>query len=390
MQNFSKQNILFTLLILLVLTGCTSQPTQRFASASVVQALGSLDDTTFARATAPMAFNFPQDHGPHPEFRTEWWYYTGNLADETGNQFGYQLTFFRSALAAEMPERTSDLATNQFYMAHFAVTSGVAKDHLSFERFSRGAGGLAGAQSDPVYGVWLEDWAVKTLDSGEIQLSASAESKDGPVALDLTLRETRLPVLHGDTGLSQKGPESGNANYYYSLVNLETTGQVTFAGQQSSVTGLSWMDHEFGTSALSGDTKGWDWFAVQLDNGAVFMFGEFHNGQGGERRVYEGTLLYPDNRQVKLAQGDFVLEPLAQWTSPRTNITYPSGWRIHFPAYNIELEIEPLIDDQEMEVAFIYYEGATIIQGTMDGMPVGGRGYVELTGYGDNPNEYQR
>ncbi len=150
------------------------------------------------------------------------------------------------------------------------------------------------------------------------------------------------------------------------------------------------MDHEFGTSGLSGTTKGWDWFAIQLENGVVLMFGEFHDGQGSERRVYEGSLLYPDNRQVKLVQGDFQLEPLAEWTSPRTNITYPSGWHIRFPAYNIELEIEPLIADQEMEVAFIYYEGATTVQGTIDGAPVRGRGYVELTGYGDSPNAYQR
>ncbi len=190
MHRFSKQNILFTLLIVVLIAGCTGQPPQTFASASVVQALGSLDDTTFARASVPMAFNFPQDHGPHPEFRTEWWYYTGNLADDAGNQFGYQLTFFRSALAAEMPARASDLATNQFYMAHFAVTSGTADDHLSFERFSRGAGGLAGAQSDPTYSTWLEDWSVKTLESGEILLAASTESKNGPVALALTLRAT--------------------------------------------------------------------------------------------------------------------------------------------------------------------------------------------------------
>jgi predicted secreted hydrolase len=208
--------------------------------------------------------------------------------------------------------------------------------------------------------------------------------------LSLTLRETREPVLHGDAGLSQKGPEPGNANYYYSLVQLQSTGEIIFAGQQIQVNGVSWMDHEFGTSSLSGDTRGWDWFAVQLDNDVVFMFGEFHNGLGGERRVYAGTLAYPDGRQLKLEQDDFKLAALDQWTSPTSGVTYPAGWHVRFPGENIELEIEPVIPDQEMSVSFVYYEGAARVRAMMDGAEVLGRGYVELTGYSDRTGGHQR
>jgi predicted secreted hydrolase len=378
--------MLFVLVI--PLSGCTGADRQ-VASASVVEALGQ-GAGEFAQALTPQPFTFPQDHGPHPEYRTEWWYYTGNLVDSQGQAYGYQLTFFRSALTAEMPERSSDLATNQLFMAHFALTSPPADEHVSVERFSRGAGDLAGAEGDPQFAVWLEDWAVRQTEPGVYELAAVADHESGRMALSLTLRETRDPVLHGDAGLSQKGPEPGNANYYYSLVQLATEGQLTFAGEEVSVTGVSWMDHEFGTSSLSGDTKGWDWFAVQLENGIILMFGEFHNGLGSARSVYAGTLAYPDGRQVKLEDADFDLETLGEWTSERTGVTYPAGWQVRFPSEGIELTIEPLIADQEMEVSFVYYEGATVVQGQVGGQPVEGVGYVELTGYSDVEGGYQR
>jgi predicted secreted hydrolase len=378
----------FGVLLLLLLAGCIA-PERQVATARVVEAL-SRTEGGFAQATTPRPFDFPLDHGPHPDYRTEWWYYTGNLTDEQGRRYGYQLTFFRSALSAEMPPRQSDLATNQLYMAHFAVTSAAANRHLSFERFSRGAGGLAGAQGEPAFAVWLEDWAVRQTSPGLYELSAHADHADGQVALKLNFTESQPPMLHGDAGLSQKGPEPGNANYYYSLAQMRSSGEVTFAGQTVAVTGVSWMDHEFGTSFLSGDSKGWDWFAVQLDNGMALMFGEFHNGLGSARSVYGGTLAYPNGRQFKLEDPDFDLDVLGQWTSPHSGITYPAGWRVHFPAHGIDLTITPLIADQEMAVSFLYYEGATQVRAVVNGRPVDGVGYVELTGYGDGDRGYQR
>jgi predicted secreted hydrolase len=367
--------------------GCASGNAGQVASASVVAALSGETNreagAAFARAYAPQPFVFPRDHGAHPAYRTEWWYFTGNLEDEEGNGYGYQLTIFRSALAPELPERDSNWATNQVYMAHFALTDGAAEEHLSFERYSRGAGGLAGAEGEPRFAVWLEDWSIRQQEDGSLHLQAAANSEAGvPVAIDLILRQTRPPVLHGAAGLSQKGPEPGNANYYYSLVGLETSGTVTHGEHTTPISGVSWMDHEFGTSALSENAVGWDWFSIQLDNGVALMLARIRTEDGGAIGEFEGTLVQPDGSQQTITSADFTLDVLDEWTSPHSNITYPSAWRVTLPAYDLALEIHPLLQDQEMQVSFVYWEGAVTVEGVQAGRPAEGRGYVELTGYG--------
>ncbi len=382
--------LIATLIVVVALSGCSAARPAQFASANVVASLSGEADEAFARAYEPIDFVFPRDHGAHPAYRTEWWYYTGNLADSDGNAYGYQLTFFRSALTPDQPERASDLATNQIYMAHFALTDGRANRHASFERFSRGAGGLAGATGEPTYAVWLEDWSVRTLEPGVTELHASAESEDGPVTLALTLRETQEPVLHGNLGLSQKGPEAGNASYYYSLVQMESTGTITQGDATTAVTGVSWMDHEFGTSALSANAVGWDWFSIQLADGAALMFAQVRTDDGGVLPEFEGTYIAADGTRQKITASDLTLTALDEWTSPRTGFRYPSGWQIELPTFDIVLTVEPLLDDQEMEVSFVYWEGAVTIDGTIADAAVQGVGYVELTGYGQQAGQYQR
>ncbi len=381
-----------TLLLLLVvlLAGCSLPTADQSISASVVEAMGSGNEAGFARAVEPLAFSFPRDHGPHPDYRTEWWYHTGNLAAADGTLYGYQLTFFRSALTPDMPARTSDLATNQVYMAHFALTDGGRGEHESFERYSRGASGLAGATGEPTYSVWLEDWRVDTVGPGTYRLVAAADGADGPIALDLTLRETRDPVFHGENGLHQKGPEVGNASYYYSLIALQSEGTVTSNGRTVEIGGLSWMDHEFSTSALTGNAIGWDWFSMQLDNGAALMVYEIRTADGGVLPFVNGTIIWPDGTQQGISEEDFVLTPTGEWTSERTGITYPSGWTLVFAELAIDLTIVPLIADQEMAVSFVYWEGSTQVTGTLRGEAVQGRGYAELTGYGESSGEFQR
>lgn len=375
-------------LLMLLLAGCAPS-TPNVASADVVQAMSAPANSNFARAYEPIDFVFPAVQGAHPEYSTEWWYYTGNIDGDDGRQFGYQLTFFRSALSAEEGvQRVSNLATNQVYMAHFALTDVRANRHSSFERFSRG-GDLANAVGDPLYQVWLDDWSIVEVERGVQRMRASAMGDQGEVALDLTLRETREPILHGDRGLSQKGPEPGNASYYYSLVNMETTGTVTSDGRTFDVSGLSWMDHEFGTSALSSDAVGWDWFSLQMDNGMVLMFAQIRRANGEALGTFEGTLVLPNGEQRSLDSSNFVLTPQSEWTSPRTGFTYPASWTLDVPSVNLTLAIEPLISDQEMQVTFVYFEGAIQAEGTLAGEPVVGRGYVELTGYG-NTSAYQR
>jgi predicted secreted hydrolase len=376
------------LLAALALAGC-APARQSAVSASVVEAMSGPAADAYARAVAPIEFAFPRDHGPHPQFRTEWWYYTGNLQDAGGNDYGYQLTFFRSALTPEMAQRTSNLAANQVFMAHFALTDGARSEHESFERYSRGAGGLAGAQGEPRFGVWLEDWSAVEVGPEVVRLRANAEGEAGEAAIDLMLRQTRPPVLQGEAGLDQKGPEVGNASYYYSLVGLESSGVITSAGRAVEVSGVSWMDHEFGTSALSPDAAGWDWFSLQLDNGAALMLYTIRKTDGSWAQA-AGSLAWPDGSQTALREGDFSLQATGEWTSPDTGIRYASGWRVTLPAQGATLEITPLIPDQEMDVSFVYWEGAVEVMGTWQGEPVAGKGYVELTGYGEQSGAYQR
>lgn len=388
MNIITRWGILWSVSWLLV--SCTASTGERAISASVVEAMQVPDNAGFARADAPMTLRFPADHGAHPEYRTEWWYYTGNLVSEEGTPFGFQLTFFRNALAPALPERTSTLATNQVYMAHFAVTDGKARRHSSFDRYSRGAGGLAGAEATPQVRVWLEDWQVVEFQPGHYRLMASASSETGAVAIDLQLRESRPPVLHGDAGLHQKGAEAGNASYYYSLVGLETSGTLTSGGQSYSVQGRSWMDHEFGTSALSADAIGWDWFSIQFDNDAILMFYKIRLADGGVHPHIQGTWLGPDGQRT-IDENDFLLEATGSWSSPRTGITYPSGWTLSIPELELALTIEPLLADQEMQVSFVYWEGAIEVAGTLAGEQIRGKGYAELTGYGEqNSAAYQR
>ena len=366
--------------------GSTNLAEAQRNSAGVAGVLSSEADEGFARALEPMTFQFPRDHGAHPEYQIEWWYYTGNLYSDGGQAFGYQLTFFRFALTPQMPERTSHFATNQVYMAHFALTDAASNEYFCFERRSRGAGGLAGATGQPTYKVWLEDWSATEEESGTMHLSVASTSDlietEPQIGLSLNLRQTRSPILHGNRGLSQKGPESGNATYYYSLVGLETTGEVTVNGERVTVSGISWMDHEFGTSFLGEGFVGWDWFSLQLENGTTLMlYCLRQSDQSCDPQTFEGTLVYPDGRQLRIGTKDFTLTAIHQWTSPESGAVYPSGWQITFPELNISLQVEPLIPNQEFRASFTYWEGAVRVRGQIDGAAVVGRGYVELTGY---------
>lgn len=346
---------------------------------SVPELLGGTPDAGFERALGPRPFSFPADHGPHPGFRTEWWYVTGNLATASGRPFGYQLTFFRSALAPEMPERSSAWATRQVYMAHFAVSDPRQGDFHSFERFSRGALGLAGAEAEPLR-VWLEDW---TLDSGSpATLPLRLRAADGQVLLDLTLGSAKPVVLQGDRGLSQKGEAPGNASYYYSWTRMPTSGTLAVGGVEHAVEGLSWMDREWSTSALDDDQVGWDWFSLQLDDGTELMYYQLRTTDGGTHPASAGTLVAREGGSRRLRGEDLHLEVLDTWRSPVTGAAYPSRWRLEVASEELSLEIEPLLADQELRLSVLYWEGAVRFDGARAGRPVSGRGYVELTGYG--------
>ena len=332
----------------------------------------------FARALEPRPFAFPADHGPHSNYQTEWWYYTGNLETVDGRHFGFQLTFFRRALLPAPVERSSELAADQIYFAHFAVTDVGAGQHRFYERFSRGAAGLAGASGEP-YRVWLEDWSVESLDAQGTTVHLVAE-QDG-LAIDLQLQASKPVVAHGDRGLSPKSGEPGNASYYLSFTRMETTGRVGLDGEALDVRGESWFDHEWSTSALGPQAVGWDWFSLQLDDGREIMLYRIRREDGTIEPVSGGTLVEADGSTRRLTADQLDVAVLDTWTSPETGGEYPSRWRVLVPDAGLDLTLEPWLADQEMRVSFPYWEGAVQIRGRSAGRPVEGNGYVELTGY---------
>jgi predicted secreted hydrolase len=359
------------------LVGLPLAPTLLFAQAETTLKLAPVEPPAFARATAPREIRLPQDHGPHFEFQTEWWYYTGQLTTQDQRRFGFQLTFFRRGLSPGPPP-TAGLATNQVYFAHFAITDVARGRHQSAERVSRGAAGLAGASGEP-FRVAVEEWSVEATraDGSAVRLRA----RDQGLVLDLELGATKPLVLHGDRGLSAKSAEPGNASYYVGYTRLRASGRIGTDGSGASAQGEAWFDHEWSTSALGAGAIGWDWWSLQLDDGRELMLFEIRQKDGGRDPASGGTLVAADGRSRRLSAADVETTALGHWTSPRSGASYPARWRLRIPSEGIELEVEPLVADQEMRTAFTYWEGAVRVSGTSGGQPRNGRGYVELTGY---------
>jgi predicted secreted hydrolase len=339
------------------------------------------DISGYTRALTPLDWQFPRDFGAHLDYQTEWWYYTGNMSDESGRRFGYQFTIFRRAIAPQPVEDGSEWRSNQLYMGHFAITDVSGEHFFHDERFSRGGADLAGATSDPRYRVWLEDWQVIALDDAAEQTRITASM--GSAALDLTLTQTRPPALQGEGGLSAKSEEPGNASHYYSLTRLLTEGTITLDGQTFTVSGTSWKDHEFSTSALGEGALGWDWFGLQFDDQREMMIGQIRLADGGKDPYFGGLLVNADGSTRYLNADDFTIEATATWTSPHTGATYPSGWDIRVDIGEdqpLRFSATPQIADQELHSGDIaYWEGTVRLSGDVTGY-----GYVELTGYADS------
>ena len=354
-------------------------------SADVIAALSSGDTSGFARALTVRDFKFPQDYGAHPDFQTEWWYYTGNVATADGRRFGYELTIFRRSLTPTAPERSSAWATNQLYLADFALTDVAGNKFYNTGRLSRGTTGLAGAVITPDVRVWLENWSMEAQnpDATTMRLRADAGS-DAPIALDLTTIQRKAPVLEGDRGLSAKSPTPGNASYYYSLTRLDTSGTLTVNGTPYTVTGNSWMDHEFSTSSLSKNAVGWDWFSLQLSDNREIMLYRIRLSDGTTESTSDGTLINADGSSESFTLAQFKIEPQATWRSPLSGAQYPSKWHLTVTPKTgapITLDVTPLMSDQELHATGTYWEGASSISGMQGSTPFSGYGYVELTGY---------
>ena len=335
-----------------------------------------VDISVFARATTPWDWQFPRDHGPHPAFQTEWWYYTGNLATSDRRRFGYQFTIFRRALAPPAARADSDFRASDIYMAHFTL-SDIARGNFYHDvRYARSGAGLAGATTEPRYQVWLEDWQVRAENADATQTRITAASAD--FAIDLQLRQVKPPALQGDRGLSPKSAQIGNASHYYSLSRLLTSGSISIGAEVFMVEGATWMDHEFSTSALGEDARGWDWFGLIFDDSSELMVGQIRLIDGGIEPAFGGLAVLPDGETRALSAEQIDIRVRDTWRSPHSDAEYPAGWDIAIAAPGgFRISVAPLMADQELHGAgIIYWEGAVRVSGDKTGY-----GYAELTGY---------
>lgn len=343
--------------------------------------LGGEGADGFARASTPRDFVFPVDHGGHPEYRTEWWYFTGNLATESGRHFGFELTFFRYALAPSPARREGASAwrTEQIWMAHFALTDSASGRFIARERLTREALGLAGAEIEPLH-IWVKDWSA-TGDEATGGLAVRLDARDEGMALALNLTSTVPHIAQGEGGLDVKGAGIGNASYYYSVPRLEAHGDVTIDGESFAVTGLAWLDREWSTSSLEPGTVGWDWFALHLSDGSNLMFYRLRTAEGEASSFSGGTLVSGNGVRTRLVASDVTLAPLDYWTSDATGVRYPIAWRLVAAKAGITLEVRPYLENQELDLSVRYWEGAVHGQGDGSAGPVTAQGYLELAGY---------
>lgn len=362
------------LLWALVLAGCGNDQPGHGDGQTVVSLLGEGDASGYARAQPSPIFRFPRDNGPHPDYRSEWWYFTGNLSAADGRAYGFQLTFFRFALAPADRPGESAWGTRQVWMAHFALTDVDGGRFHRAEAFRRGALDLAGARAQP-FRAWVGRWEAASTGEGLFPMRLRAHTDE--FAIDLELQALRPGVLQGRDGYSQKGPDPGNASLYYAYTRLGANGSVDAGQGPVSVSGDAWLDREWSTSALGPDIVGWDWLSLQLDDGRDLMLYRLRRTDGTAGSFSAGSMVSPDGRVTRLGATDFSMVPGRRWKSPASGASYPVEWTIRVPSAGLAVEVQALLDDQEMDLSVRYWEGAVGVTG---GAP-GGRGYLELTGY---------
>ena len=378
----SRFSILFFLLIFLSACAPKTVPSAELQAADVASLNAGIPPGFFA-VDGSRPLSFPEDFGAHPDFRTEWWYYTGNLQTPEGRHFGFEWTVFRVGLlppAVELPE-DSQWYDHSLYFAHFAVSDIAGEHFYAFERYSRPGPGLAGAQADP-HRVWLEDWNITERTPGVYRLQAAHAG----IALDLTLTDEMGIVLHGEKGYSRGGENVTNAAYYYSQPRLRANGFVQVDGVLYPVSGLAWKDHEFSSGVLDEDQIGWDWFSLQFEDGPALMLFQLRERGGGASASSSGTFIASDGIPRPVQKANFKISVLAEWRSPHAphgaGGVYPAAWEIRLDEPDCVFEVRPWMADQELNFpAVTYWEGAVHFEGTCDGTPARGNGYVELTGY---------
>jgi predicted secreted hydrolase len=360
-----------------------------FISLIIVAAGGftlAQEESEYLVVDGPCNLEFPADHGPHPGYRTEWWYYTGNLKSAKGKRFGFQFTIFRTQISPPGFEKKwsqppSPWRTRDVYIGHAAITDLSAKHHVQAEVISRSALGLAaGNQNEAVTNIFIRNWSLQ-IDPDRHTLKVVAPD----FVYELHLVPEKQPVVHGETGYIRRGPDPEQASCYYSFTRLKTSGTISLKEEKASVKGLSWMDHEFSTAPLDQGLAGWDWFSLQLSDNTDVMLYLLREKNGVIHPVSSGSWVDADGTRRHLRQDDFEVDILETWQSPKSNAVYPARWQVRIPPLSLVIDISPAMSDQEMltyrTTGVIYWEGSVSFAGTKNGLPITGQGFVELTGY---------
>jgi predicted secreted hydrolase len=324
-------------------------------------------------------FEFSRDYFDHPDFQTEWWYYTGNLKSRKGHHYGFELTFFRQAVSRD-PAQVATWDVKDLYLTHLALSDLDGRQFYHSERTNRAGPGIAGASQSSAR-IWNGNWQIQWVGSDQ-----KLEAIEKQFQLHLTLHPEKPPVIHGENGVSQKSEGAGHASYYISLTRVTANGQLELNGEQVEVSGLAWMDHEFFTHQLESDQIGWDWLSLQLEDNTELMLFHIRRSDGSLDPFSAGTYVDAQGKSTHLRAAEFTLQPLAEsWTSSATHATYPIGWKIAIPKLGIELEEQTALAAQELagktKIAPSYWEGAITLEGHREKMPLSGVGYLEMTGY---------
>jgi predicted secreted hydrolase len=348
-----------------------------FVALTAMPALAEALNPEGWRLAAPgYEFRFPQDHGPHPDYQTEWWYLTGNLQTEDGREFGYELTFFRYGYRSPS-QRTpvkSRFVMDDVKFAHFTITDVRSRRFQVAERTSRGAYGDAGFLSGSRL-AWIGDWELDLAD----QFVAKAQNAD--CAIDFQLFPEKQPVLQGENGFSRKASSGDHASEYYSITRMHTQGSLVIAGQKFQVSGISWFDREWSTNQLAPDQVGWNWFGIQLDDGSDLMIYQIRLRGDAIDQCSSGKWIDRDGHSVDVANGEFTLQPTRYWTTPDKRATYPIGWHLKIEKLGLDVDVSTPVEEQELNVGVRYWEGCVRVRGTEQQHPVSGKGYLELTGF---------
>jgi len=386
--------ICWFLLATTILTGCR-EPATPSITLNLTDILAGDATSGFERAYEVRQFHFPRDHGAHPAYRNEWWYFTGNLFTAQNRHFGYQVTLFRTALtpiytpinasrgallntSGETPEPKSAWTMGNIWMAHAAVTDVASGEHYALQRFSRTGPGLAGAKAEPIQ-FWLDDWQIvgrQSVEEGNSfpwQMTINTDQ----FSLELNLTAVKKPILQGDRGLSKKSPVSGNASYYYSYSRLKTQGRLRVAEEVYQVTGNSWFDREWSTSSLDANQSGWDWFSLQFDSGEELMYYQLLDSNGEADSNSQGSWITQAGEKVSLNHQEIQLTILKTWQAPDGH-AYPISWRMDYLTHGQSWIIQAAVADQFMDLAVQYWEGAVEIYDPPS-MKRLGSGYLEMT-----------